>query len=176
MSKKKSSFWSDFKAFISRGNVVDMAVGVVIGGAFGKIVTGLVDYIINPLCGLFIKDGALDNFKTVLKEATVDAAGNEVAEVALKWGSWIQTIIDFVIVALCIFLILRVIMKAREKIDAKKKAEEEAAAAKAAEEKAAADAAAAEAAAVAAARQAAVEDAILNQEKLLKELVAASKK
>lgn len=169
--KKKSSFWSDFKAFISRGNVVDMAVGVVIGGAFGKIVTGLVDYIINPLCGLFIKDGALDNFKTVLKEASTDAAGNEIAEVALKWGAWIQTIIDFLIVALCIFLILRVIMKAREKMDAKKIAEEKAAAEKAAAEKAEADAAAAEAAAAAAARQAAVEDAILKQAELLEKLV-----
>lgn len=164
--KKKSSFWSDFKAFISRGNVVDMAVGVVIGGAFGKIVTGLVEFILNPICGLFIKDGALDNLKTVLKPAEGD-----VAEVAIMWGQWIQTIIDFIIVALCIFLILRVIMKAREKMDAKKIAEEKAAAEKAAAEKAEADAAAAEAAAAAAARQAAVEDAILKQAELLEKLV-----
>lgn len=60
MSKKKSTFWADFKQFITRGNVLDMAVGVVIGGAFGKIVTGLVNYVINPFVGLFVKSGSLD--------------------------------------------------------------------------------------------------------------------
>lgn len=173
---KKSTFWSDFKAFITRGNVVDMAVGVVIGGAFGKIVTGLVNYIINPLCGLFIKDGALDNLKTVLKEAVMEGEEVVTPEVAILWGTWLQTILDFIIVAFCIFLMLRVIMKTRAKLEAKKLAEQAAAEKAAAEEKAAADAAAAEAAAAAAARQAAVEEAILNQEKLLAQLVANSKK
>ena len=174
---KKGTFWSDFKAFISRGNIIDMAVGVVIGGAFGKIVTGLVNYIINPVCGLFIKSGALDDVKTVLKEAVLNAEGEiEAAEVAILWGTWLQTVIDFLITALCIFLILRVIMKAKKKLDAKKDAEKAAAEAKAAEEKALADAAAAEAAAAAAAKQEALEQSILNQEKLLAELVQVMKK
>lgn len=166
---KKSSFWSDFKEFISKGNVVDMAVGVVIGGAFGKIVTGLVNYIINPICGLFIKDGALDNLKTVLKEAVMEGDEIVTEEVAIMWGAWIQTILDFLIVALCIFLMLRVIMKAKKKLDAKKEAAAaEAAAAAAAEKKAAEEAAAA--------KQEALEQSILNQEKLLAQLVALQKK
>lgn len=168
-AKKKSSFWSDFKAFISRGNVVDMAVGVVIGGAFGKIVTGLVEFILNPICALFLNGVNLAGLKIPCGEIT-DAEGATVTNYIMI-GAWIQTIIDFLIVALCIFLILRLIMKAREKMDAKKIAEEKAAAEKAAAEKAEADAAAAEAAAAAAARQAAVEDAILKQAELLEKLV-----
>lgn len=173
MAKKKSTFFKDFKAFISKGNILDMAVGVVIGGAFGKIVTGLVNYIINPLVSLLTGGTDLSNFKTVLRAAD---EVNDVAEVAILWGDWIQTIIDFLIVALCIFIILRVIVKAREKVEAKKIAEAEA---KAAEEKAKADAdakAAAEAKAAADARQKAIEDSILNQEKLLAEICKSVKK
>lgn len=172
MAKKKSTFFKDFKAFISKGNILDMAVGVVIGGAFGKIVTGLVNYIINPLVSLMTGGVDLSNVKTILRAA--DEA-NDVAEVAILWGDWIQTIIDFLIVALCIFIILRVIVKAREKVEAKKLAEAEA---KAAEEKAKADAdaaAAAEAKAAAEARQKAIDDSILNQEKLLAEICKAVK-
>lgn len=177
MAKKKSTFFKDFKAFISKGNILDMAVGVVIGGAFGKIVTGLVNYIINPLVSLLTGGTDLSNVKTILRpavEATEDAPA--VAEVAILWGDWIQTIIDFLIVALCIFIILRVIVKAKEKVEAKKIAEAEA---KAAEEKAKADAdaaAAAEAKAAADARQKAIEDSILNQEKLLAEICKAVQK
>ena len=170
MSKKKGGFWSDFKAFITRGNVVDMAVGVVIGGAFGKIVTGLVNYVINPCVSLLTDGTDLDNIKTVLRKG-VEA----VPEVAILWGTWIQTILDFILVAFCIFLVLRVMMHAKNRLDAKKIAAAEAAKAAAqAEADAAAEAAkAAEEAAVA--RQVAVEDAILRQEQLLAELVEAVK-
>ncbi|MBO4792861.1 MAG: large conductance mechanosensitive channel protein MscL, partial [Clostridia bacterium] len=73
--KKKGGFWADFKAFISKGNVLDMAVGVVIGGAFGKIVTGLVNYIINPVVSLLTGGVDLDSVKTVLKpEVLADEA------------------------------------------------------------------------------------------------------
>ncbi|MBQ9416524.1 MAG: large conductance mechanosensitive channel protein MscL [Clostridia bacterium] len=182
--KKKGGFWSDFKAFITRGNVIDMAVGVVIGGAFGKIVTGLVNYILNPIIGLITGGVDLDNVKTVLvAEEKAIEDGVEVVtqpEVALMWGLWIQTIIDFVLVALFIFLMLRIMMKASKAAHAKELAEkakaEEEAAAKAAEEKKAADAAAAEAAAQAAARQKALEDSLLNQEKLLAEICDTLKK
>ena len=124
----KGTFFKDFKEFITRGNVIDMAVGVVIGGSFGKIVTGLVNYIINPFIGIFMKSGSLDSVKTVIHEAVLDAEGSVVTpEAAILWGSWLQTILDFLITALCIFLVLRGIMKLKKKLDAKKLAEEEAA-------------------------------------------------
>ena len=165
--RKKSTFWSDFKAFLSRGNILDMAVGVIIGGAFGKIVTGLVNYILNPIIGYWVKTGSLDDWKTVLKPAEVEIVdGVEKvvqAESAILWGSWVQTIIDFVITALCIFLILRIITKARAVAERKKIEEAEK---KAAEEKAAAEAAAK----AAAEKQEAFEASIRNQETLLTEI------
>jgi len=173
---KKSGFWSDFKAFITRGNVVDMAVGVVIGGAFGKIVTGLVNYIINPCVSLLTDGTDLDNIKTVLRkgvEATDTAEA--VPEIAILWGAWLQTILDFVLVAFCIFLVLRILMRAKNKLEAKKLAAAEAAAAAAKAEADAAAEAAKAAAEATAARQAAVEDAIIRQEKLLAELVQTVK-
>lgn len=169
--KKKSSFWKDFKAFITRGNVVDMAVGVVVGGSFSKIVTGLVNYVINPFVGMFIKSGSLDGVKTVITPEVLDAEGAVVtAEVAILWGTWLQTIIDFLITAFCIFVVLRILMKAKDKLEEKKTAE---AAEKAAAEKAEADRKAAEAAAAAAAtaeKQAQLDASILEQAKLLAEI------
>ena len=155
-------FIEDFKKFIFKGNVIDMAVGVVIGASFGKIVTGLVNYIINPFVGIFVKSGNLDSIKTVISKAVVDEAGNVVTpENAILWGTWIQTIIDFLLTALCIFIVLRILMKAKntlehKKIEAeKKKAEEEEAKAKA--EKEAADEE----------RQTLIEDSIIRQAELL---------
>lgn len=163
---KKSTFSKDFKAFISKGNVVDMAVGVVIGGAFGKIVTGLVNYIINPFVGLFVKSGSLDSLKTVIHEATYKADGVTVdqAEVAILWGTWLQTIIDFLITALCIFVVLRIIVKAKNLAEYKKTMEAEA---KAEADKKAAEEKAAEALA---AKQARLEESTLKQEQLLVEI------
>lgn len=161
---KKITFFKDFKEFITKGNIIDMAVGVVIGGSFGKIVTGLVEDIINPFVGMFMQTGDLANWKTVMTEAVLDEAGNVVTpEVAFMWGAWLQTIIDFLITAFCIFVVLRVIMKIKNKFDAAKIAEAEA---KAAEEKAKSDA---ELEAVKA-RQTQLEESTLNQEKLLREI------
>lgn len=174
-ARKKSTFWEDFKKFITRGNVVDMAVGVVVGGAFSKIVTGLVNYIINPFIGIFMKQGSLDDIKTIITPEELNEAGEVVVkEVAILWGTWLQTILDFLIVALCIFAVVRIINGLRAKLEESKK-EEEAAKKKEAEEKAAAekaiaDAKAAEAAAIAAEKQAKLDTAILNQEKLLGEI------
>lgn len=128
MSKGKS-FIQDFKEFALKGNIIDMAVGVVIGGAFGKIVTGLVNYIINPVIGAITGGVSLDGLKTVIEPAVTEGGEVVTEEVAILWGTWIQTIIDFIIVALCIFIILRAIIKSKEKIEAKKKKEEEEAAA-----------------------------------------------
>lgn len=164
-------FIEDFKKFIFKGNVIDMAVGVVIGASFGKIVTGLVNYIINPFVGIFVKSGNLDSIKTVISKAVVDESGNVVTpENAILWGTWIQTIIDFLLTALCIFIVLRILMKAKntlehKKIEAeKKKAEEEEAKAKA--EKEAADAAAK----AAEERQTLIEDSIIRQAELLENI------
>lgn len=175
--KKKSTFWADFKAFITKGNVIDMAVGVVIGGAFGKIVTGLVNYVINPCVSLLTGGVNLDAVKTVLvkaEDAVLDAEGVEITpaveEVAILWGTWIQTILDFIIVAFCIFFVLRIIVKIRAVLEAEKNAEADAKA-KAAAEKAAADKAAADAAAAALAeKQAALDASILKQEEILAEI------
>ena len=179
MAKKEkgTGFWADFRNFINRGNVVDMAVGVVIGGAFGKIVTGLVNYIINPLIGLITGGISLDGLKTVIKEA-VPATETTAAvdEVAILWGTWIQTIVDFLIVAFCIFLVIRMISKTTEKLHAKELAEK-AAADKAAAEKAEADKKLAdEAAAAKAAEDAAFRASVLAQEKLLTEIRDSLKK
>lgn len=161
-------FFSEFKKFISKGNVIDMAVGVVIGGSFGKIVTGLVNYIINPFVGLFMDQGSLDSIKTVLHKAvyTVDEAGVktlETPEVAILWGTWLQTIIDFLITALCIFIVITVIARGRARLEAKKLAEEAAKKAEAeAKAKAEADALAA--------KQAALDASVLQQAELLAEI------
>lgn len=163
-------FWADFKKFISRGNVMDMAVGVVIGGAFGKIVTGLVNYIINPFVGLLTGGISLDGIKTVIKEAAIDEAGNEIAEVAILWGSWLQTIVDFLIVALCIFAVIRVITRAGEKMHAKEIAAKAAADQAAAEKAEAEKEAAAAAAAAKEAEDAKLRASLLAQEQLLTEI------
>lgn len=125
--------WADFKKFAFKGNVVDMAVGVVVGGAFSKIVTSLVNDIIMPTIGA-ITGGAADftNLKYVVTAAD-EAAG--IAETAITYGNFIQNIVDFFLIAISIFLFVKLIGAGREKMEAKKKAEEEAAAAaKAAEE------------------------------------------
>lgn len=101
----------EFKEFISRGNVIDLAVGVIIGGAFGKIVSSLVDNIIMPLVGIII--GGIDFSNLVLKFGKAEVA----------YGLFIQNVVDFLIVAFCIFIFVKVINKINEKV--KKKAEEE---------------------------------------------------
>ena len=107
-------FFSDFKKFIARGNILDMAVGVVVGGAFSKIVTSLVNDIIMPLVSLAMGGASVADWKWVIKEATYDANGILLtAETALKYGNFIQLIIDFLIVAFCICMVLRFMMKAQ---------------------------------------------------------------
>ena len=153
--KKKSTFWEDFKKFITKGNVVDMAVAVVIGGAFGKITTGLVNYIITPLTSIFLGEIDLTGVKTVLFPEELNEAGEVVkAEIAILWGSWIQTIVDFLIIAFVIFVLLRILMRIKNKLGEKEVAEKALADAEA---KAIADAAAAEAAEKAAAEKARLE-------------------
>lgn len=112
-------FAQDFKAFISRGNVVDMAVGVVVGGAFNKIVTSLVNDIIMPLVGLLVGGLNVADWKWVITAANEELG---IVENALRYGNFIQTVIDFLIVAFTIFVVLRVFTKLQKK----KETEEEA--------------------------------------------------
>ena len=119
-------FFKEFKEFAMKGNVIDMAVGVVIGGAFGKIVTALVNNIITPCIGLLTGGTDIADLKYVLKEAELLEDGTLVPENAILYGAFIQTIIDFLIIALSIFVVIKIIGKMNAKINAKKIAEEEA--------------------------------------------------
>ena len=99
---------TEFKAFIARGSVVDLAVGVVIGAAFGKIVTALVDGIVMPVVALLTGGTSVADWKYVVTPAQLDAAGKQVAaEVAFKYGLVLQTLLDFVLIAFVIFLFLK---------------------------------------------------------------------
>ncbi len=100
------SFFSEFKSFAMRGNVMDMAVGIIIGAAFGKIVSSLVKDVIMPLVGNLIGGVDFSNLAYVLKEAEGEAEA-----VLLKYGAFIQTIIDFMIVALAIFVAIKIMNK-----------------------------------------------------------------
>lgn len=102
---------SEFKQFAMRGNVIDLAVGVVIGGAFGKIVSALVDKVIMPPIGLLVGGVDFSKLAITLKAATVDAAGKEVPPVVLAYGEFINAIIQFVIVAFAIFMVVKMINK-----------------------------------------------------------------
>ena len=111
------SFLSDFKAFAMRGNVIDMAVGVIIGGAFGKIVTSVVnDFIMHPI-GLLVGGVNFTDLKLVLKPAELNEVGEEVvAAVTLNYGNFLQQTFDFLIIAFSIFLFISVIKKVSERM------------------------------------------------------------
>lgn len=110
----KSTFLQDFKAFAMRGNLIDMAVGVVIGGAFGKIVSSVVSDLIMPPLGLLIGGVNFSDLKWVMKPAEV-VDGKEIAAVSLNYGNFLQVTFDFLIIAFSIFVFLRLIMKLTKK-------------------------------------------------------------
>ena len=106
----------EFKTFINQGNVVDLAVGVVIGAAFGKIVSSFVDDIISPLIGLMIGETNFASLKYVMKEAVMGADGKETsAAVSLNYGSFLEAIIDFLIVAAAIFMVVKAMNNMKKK-------------------------------------------------------------
>ena len=128
------NFFEEFKKFINRGNVMDMAVGVVIAGAFGKISTSLVNDLLMPFISWICGTRSMNALNVVVRPAELDEAGEVVREaITLGFGNFVGTIIDFLLIALVVFLILKAFNKARDL--AKKKEEEEAAAAEAEEEK-----------------------------------------
>jgi len=119
-------FFEEFKKFAMRGNVIDLAVGVVIGGAFGKITTSIVNDIIMPLVGMLTGGIAFEDWKIVLKEAVLDAEGAvKTAEVAIRYGNTIAIILDFIIVAFAVFCMVKAINGLHAKAEELRKQEEE---------------------------------------------------
>lgn len=109
----------EFKDFAMRGNVVDMAVGIVIGGAFGKIVASFVADVIMPPLGLLIGGVDFNQLKITLNEAVLDSAGVVTTEaVAINYGSFIQTAVDFVIIAFAIFMVIKAMNSMKKKEEA----------------------------------------------------------
>ena len=108
--------WEKFKKFAFKGNVIDMAVGVIIGGAFGKIVSSLVSDLIMPLLGMLTGGVDFSTLKLVMSPAVLDDAGNVVKEeAAVLYGSFIQNVIDFFLIAISIFLFIKLISKLHRK-------------------------------------------------------------
>lgn len=163
IKEKSTGFLKDFKAFITRGNVVDMAIGVVVANAFKDIVNKFTSSFINPLVGLITGDKSLVDLKYVYRPEVLDPETGAVLEkeIAFTWGLFLQSIVDFLIIALVLFIVLRVATgiakkakEARERLSAEEQAAADAAAAEA---KAKADAEAAAKAEAEAAAKAATE-------------------
>ena len=109
-------FFEEFKKFAMRGNVIDLAVGVVIGGAFGKITTSIVNDIIMPVVGMLTGGIAFEEWKIVLKEAVLDAEGAvQTAEVAITYGNTIAIILDFIIIAFAVFCMVKALNNLHKK-------------------------------------------------------------
>lgn len=117
-------FLSDFKEFAMKGNVVDMAVGVIVGGAFGKIVSSLVNDVLMPVIGLCTGGMDFSDMKYVMQEAVMNGEEVVTPEVAIGYGQFIQYIIDFIIVAFSIFVAIRFLMKFKKKEEAAEAAPE----------------------------------------------------
>nr|WP_201745817.1 large-conductance mechanosensitive channel protein MscL [Xylella taiwanensis] len=109
------SIISEFKEFVMRGNVIDLAVAVVIGAAFGKIVTSLVEKIISPFIGLLVGGIDFSKLSLTLKDATVDAAGKEVPAVVIGYGDFLNTVVQFLIIAFAIFIVVKIINQVTRK-------------------------------------------------------------
>ncbi len=177
LKSEKVSFFTDFKNFITKGNVLDLAVAVVMGTAFNAIVNGLVKNIITPVLTYFTSGASINEWKYVLREGVAATeTTEEVAEIAISYGLWIQSIIDFFIIALCIFIMVRVIKSMERRFNAKAiAAAEEAAAKKKAED----DAKVAELKAIEDKKAAAIEEFYNNvkeQSALLREIRDSVKK
>ena len=119
-------FFEEFKNFIAKGNVIDMATAVIIGAAFNKIITSLVNDVIMPLISVVVGGLDVTDWKWVISPEVLNADGTvATAETALKYGIFIQTVIDFLIVAFCIFAALKVVLSLKTKMENLRKKEEE---------------------------------------------------
>lgn len=113
--KEKKGFFGEFKEFIARGNVMDMAVGVIIGGAFGKISTSLVNDVIMPAVSMLTGGVDFSGWKIVLKEAVIENGEEIAAAVTINYGSFLATILDFLIIAFAVFCLIKGINAMRRK-------------------------------------------------------------
>ncbi len=113
MNKKVKDFTNEFKTFISKGNVLDLAVAVILGGAFGKIITSLVNDVIMPIIGIILGGIHFSNLSISVGGANI------------MYGSFIQQIVDFLIIAFCIFVLVKALNKVQKKKEVKKEAEKE---------------------------------------------------
>ncbi len=111
----KTTFLQDFKAFAMKGNVIDMAVGVIIGGAFGKIVSSVVADVIMPPIGLLVGGVNFTDLKWVLKPAVVENGQEVVAAVTLNYGNFLQVTFDFLVIAFSVFLFVRLLSRLNRK-------------------------------------------------------------
>lgn len=109
------SLVKEFKQFAMRGNVVDMAVGIIIGGAFGKIVSSIVNDVIMPPIGLLVGGVNFTELKLTIKDAGVDAAGAAINAVTINYGNFIQVVIDFLIIAFAIFMVIKAMNSMKKK-------------------------------------------------------------
>lgn len=137
IKRKNDGFWADFKKFIMKGNVLDLAVAVVIANAFNAIVNGLVKYIITPLITFATSGVSIDEWEWVIREAVVDENNVEtVSKISVQYGLWLQAIVNFLIIAFCIFVTVRILKKAERALKTKEIEKQEAEAAKKKEEEA----------------------------------------
>jgi len=112
---------NEFKEFAVKGNAVDMAVGIIVGAAFGKIVTSIVNDLLMPPIGLLLGGRDFSNLQIVLRKAIVDTAGKVVQpEVVMRYGTFVNTLVDFLIVAFCIFLVVKGLNALRRTVAIKK--------------------------------------------------------
>lgn len=117
----------EFRAFISRGNVIDLAIGVIIGGAFGNIVNSIVNDLALPLVGLVVGGINFKDIKILLKDGYLDSAGNQIPAITLNVGNFLQNVITFLIIAIAIFFMVKLINRLhRENKQEEKKVKEEA--------------------------------------------------
>ena len=112
-------FLKEFKAFALKGNVMDMAVGVIIGGAFGKIVTSLVNDIIMPPIGILVGGVDFTNLKLVIKKAVIEGGAEVAPAVTWNYGAFIQQVVDFTILAFCVFMMVKIMNKLLKKEEKK---------------------------------------------------------
>lgn len=115
---------SEFKEFAAKGNVIDLAVGVIIGSAFGKIVTSIVEDIIMPPIGVILGGVNFTDIKIILRESVIDPSGEVVPAVSLNIGNFIQTSLNFLIIAFSVFLMVKFINRIKRLQEAKDKKEE----------------------------------------------------
>ncbi len=118
MEKEKTSIIKEFQTFISRGNVVDLAVGIIIGAAFTSIVNSLVKDIVMPPIGMILGRVNFSDLRIILQSATTDASGKVIPEVAIAYGSFLQNVFNFLLISLVVFALVKALNAFKKKEEA----------------------------------------------------------